>query len=118
MSVVEKAVETVDEHAISNWVQFQTCGGIGAGKMLGSVSRLVQANHTVEFRLPARGSCIANNANGYRSYLGQDHVSYSFHLLVQQASLLRGRVVIRSVIRRSTTSLGLDGSVSSGERQT
>ena len=49
VNVGGNAVETIDEHGVSNWVQCQMCKRVGADKMLGNESRLVQANHTVVF---------------------------------------------------------------------
>ena len=86
VNIGEKVVETVDEHGNVNWAKFQICKGLSKGKILGSVSRLVQANHTVVFRDPAWGSYIENNLNGYRTYLRQENGSYYLDLWVRKAS--------------------------------
>ena len=82
----EKFVETSDVNGVKSWAKFQMCKGLGNGKILGSVSRLVQANHTVVFRDPEWGSYIENNSNGYRTYLRQENGSYFLDLWVKKAS--------------------------------
>lgn len=47
------------------------CSGTGQGKVFASVSRLVQAGHSVVFRSPEAGSYTHNDNTGYRTYLRQ-----------------------------------------------
>ena len=86
IDVGEKFVETVDENGVTSWAKFQMCKGLGNGKILGSVSRLVQANHTVVFRDPRWGRYIENNTNGYRTYLRQENGSYYLDLWIKKVS--------------------------------
>ena len=41
VNVGEKLVETVDENGVTSFAKFQMCKGLGKGKVLGNVSRLV-----------------------------------------------------------------------------
>ena len=84
-NVGEKFVEVVDENGTTTWAKFQMCKGLGQDKILGSVSRLVQAGHTVVFRDPELGSYIQNNTNGYKTYLRQYNGSYYLDLWVKKA---------------------------------
>jgi len=85
-NIGEQFVETVDENGVTSWAKFQICKGLSGGRILGSVSRLVQSNHTVFFRDPSLGSYIENNVNKHRSYLRQDNGSYFLDLYVKKAS--------------------------------
>ena len=85
-NVGEQFVETVDDNGVTSWAKFQMCKGLSGGRILGSVSRLVQSNHTVVFRDPSLGSYIENNDNKYRSYLPEDNGSYFLDLYVKKAS--------------------------------
>ena len=85
-NIGEQFVETVDENGVTSWAKFQICKGLSGGRILGSVSRLVQSNHTVVFRDPSLGSYIENNVNKHRSYLRQDNGSYFLDLYVKKAS--------------------------------
>ena len=85
-NIGETFVETVDGNGVTSWAKFQICKGLSGGRILGSVSRLVQSNHTVVFRDPSLGSYIENNVNKYRSYLRQDNGSYFLDLYVKKAS--------------------------------
>jgi len=85
-NIGEQFVETVDENGVTSWAKFQICKGLSGGRILGSVSRLVQSNHTVVFRDPSLGSYIENNVNKYRSYLRQDNGSYFLDLYVKKAT--------------------------------
>ena len=67
------------------------CKGLDEGNILGSVSRMVQAGHTVVFRSPELGSYIENNANGYRSYFRQENGSYYLDLWVKKAPTFTGQ---------------------------
>ena len=82
----QKLVEVVDEYGTCSWAKFQICRGLGQGRILGSVSRLVQANHTVVFQSPELGSYIENNFNGYRTYLRQCNGSYYLDLWVKKVT--------------------------------
>ena len=83
----EKLIDVVDENGMVTQAKFQMFAGLSQSKILGSVSRLVQAGHTVVFRDPQRGSYIQNDANGYRNYLRQDNGSYYLDLWVKKAPL-------------------------------
>ena len=48
--------------------------------ILGSVSRLVEAGHSVGFRSLEMGSYIQNSRNGHRTYLRQHNGSYYLDL--------------------------------------
>ena len=54
--------------------------------ILGSVSRLVEAGHSVVFRSPEMGSYIQNNRNGHTTYLRQHDGSYYLDLWVKKMS--------------------------------
>ena len=84
VNIGEKVVETIDEHGITSHVKFQMCKGLGEGKILGSVSRMVQSGHTVVFQNPEWGSYIQNNVNKYKTYLRQEHGSYYLDLWVRK----------------------------------
>ena len=86
INIGEQFVETVDENGVTSWAKFQICKGLSGGRILGSVRRLVQSNHTVVFRDPSLGSYIGNNVNKYRSYLRQDNGSYFLDLYVKKAT--------------------------------
>ena len=77
MNVGQKYVQVVDELGNETWAKFQMCKGLGQNRILGSVSRLVEAGHSVVFRNPELGSYIQNNANGHRTYLRQHNGTYS-----------------------------------------
>ena len=76
MNIGEKFVEVVDENGTTTWAKFQVFRGLGKDKVLGSVSRLVQAGHRVVFQSPELGSYIENVVNGYLTYLRQSNGSY------------------------------------------
>jgi hypothetical protein len=80
----QKYVQVVDEYGVESWAKFQMCKGLGNDKILGSVSRLVEAGHSVVFRKPELGSYIQNNLNGYRTYLRQQNGSYYLDLWVKK----------------------------------
>ena len=61
------------------------CRGLGQNRILGSVSRLVEAGHSVVFRSPELGSYIQNNWNGHRTYLRQHNGSYYLDLWVKRS---------------------------------
>ena len=82
----EQFVETVDDNGVTSWAKFQMCKGLSSGRILVSVSRLVQSNHTVVFRDPSLGSYIGDNDNKYRSYLRHENGSYLSDLYVKKAS--------------------------------
>jgi hypothetical protein len=84
VNVGQKYVQVVDEYGIESWAKFQICKGLGQDKILGSVSRLVEAGHVVVFRKPELGSYIQNNMNGYRTYLRQQNGSYYLDLWVKK----------------------------------
>jgi hypothetical protein len=67
--------QAVAEYGVESWPKFQMCKGLGNDKILGSVSRLVEAGHSVVFRSPEMGSYVQNNANGSRAYLSQHNAS-------------------------------------------
>ena len=84
VNVGQKYVQVVDELGYETWAKFQMCKGLGQKRILGSVSRLVEAGHSVVFRNPELGSYIQNNANGYRTYLRQVNGSYYLDLWVKK----------------------------------
>ena len=85
MNVGQKYVQVVDELGNETWAKFQMCKGLGQNRILGSVSRLVEAGHSVVFRNPELGSYIQNNANGHRTYLRQLNGSYYLDLWVRKS---------------------------------
>ena len=80
----QKYVLVVDENGKESWAKFHMCRGLGQGRILGSVSRLVEAGQTVVFQNPELGSYIQNNANGHRTYLRQHNGSYYLDLWVKK----------------------------------
>ena len=82
----QRYVQVTDEKGRESWATFQICKGLGANRILGSVSRLVEAGHSVVFQSPEMGSYIKNNANGYRTYLRQHNGSYYLDLWAKKAS--------------------------------
>ena len=82
----QRYVQVTDEKGRESWAKFQICKGLGANRILGSVSRLVEAGHSVVFQSPEMGSYIKNNANGYRTYLRQHNGSYYLDLWAKKAS--------------------------------
>ena len=84
MNIGQKYVQVVDDKGTESWANFQMCEGLGQNRILGSVSRLVEAGHSVVFRSPKLGSYIQNNANGYRTYLRQHNGSYHLDLWVKK----------------------------------
>jgi hypothetical protein len=80
----QKFIQVVDDYGVESWAKFQMCKGLGNDKILGSVSRLVEAGHSVVFRTPELGSYIQNNNNGYRTYLRQHNGSYYLDLWVKK----------------------------------
>jgi hypothetical protein len=86
VNVGQKFVQVVDEKGNESWAKFQMCRGLGQNRILGSVSRLVEAGHTVVFRSPELGSYIQNNGNGYRTYLRQHNGSYYLDLWVKRSA--------------------------------
>ena len=84
VNIGEKFVEVVDENGTTTWAKFQVCRGLGKDKVLGSVSRLVQAGHRVVFQSPELGSYIENVVNGYRTYLRQSNGSYFLDMWVRR----------------------------------
>ena len=90
-NVGEKLIEIVDGNGVTTQAKFQMCSALCKSKILASVSRLVQAGHTVVFRDPQRGSDIQNDANGYRNYLRQVNGSYYLDLWVKRASGFTGQ---------------------------
>ena len=80
----EKFVEVTDDNGNNTWAKFQMCKGLGHNKILGSVSRLVQAGHNVVFRSPELGSYIENTNNGHRTYLRQHNGSYYLDMWVKK----------------------------------
>ena len=65
-------------------VEAEQLRALGNDKILGSVSRLVEAGHSVVFRKPELGSYIQNNMDGYRTYLRQQNGSYYLDLWVKK----------------------------------
>ena len=84
VNIGEKFVEVVDENGTTTWAKFQVCRGLGKDKVLGSVSRLVQAGHRVVFQSPELGSYIENVVNGYRTYFRQSNGSYFLDMWVRR----------------------------------
>lgn len=84
VNVGQKYVQVVDDKGNESWAKFQICKGLGANRILGSVSRLVESGHSVVFRSPEMGSYIQNNTNGYRTYLRQHNGSYYLDLWVRK----------------------------------
>jgi hypothetical protein len=82
VNVGQKYVKVTDGKGAVSWAKFQMCRGLGKDKVLGSVSRLVEAGHRVVFQDPKYGSYIENVANGYRTYLRQQSGSYYLDLWV------------------------------------
>ena len=80
----EKVIDTVDANGVTSQVRIQMCSGLNPSKILGSVSRLVQARHRVVFQDPKYGSYIQNVTNGYRVYLRQENGSYYLDLWVKK----------------------------------
>ena len=66
------------------------CRGLGSNRILGSVSRLVQAGNSVVFQPPEIGSYIQNNASGGRMYLRQLNGSYYLDLWVKKSNGMPG----------------------------
>ena len=50
MDIDETSVETIDAEGTNSSVTFQICKRLGKDELLGSVSRFVQANHTIVFQ--------------------------------------------------------------------
>ena len=86
----EKLIDVVDANGVATKARFQICSGLSQSKILGSVSRLVQAGHTVVFRNPQKGSYIQNDANGYKNFLRQENGSYYLDLWVRKAPVSTG----------------------------
>lgn len=61
-------MEVHDDNRISSWAKFQVCTGLGKGKTLASVSRLVQIGHWVVLQSPELGSYVENGVDGYRMH--------------------------------------------------
>ena len=81
----EKVIEIVDSNGTANQLRIQMCDGLSSNKVLGSVSRLVQAGHRVVFQDPQYGSYIENVSNKYRVYMRQENGSYHLDLWVRKA---------------------------------
>ncbi len=84
VNIGQKYVQVGDDKGTEGWAKFQMSKGLRHNRILGSVSRLVEAGHSVVFRSPELGSYIQNNANGYRTYLRQHHGSYYLDLWVKK----------------------------------
>jgi hypothetical protein len=80
----EKVIEVTDEKGVESQVRIQICDGLSPNKILASVSRLVQAGHSVVFQDPQWGSYIQNNKNKYRTYLRQENGAYYLDLWVKK----------------------------------
>ena len=76
MNIGQKYVQVVDNKGTESWANFQMCKGLGQNRTWGSVSRLVEAGHSVVFISPELGSYTQNNLNGHRTYLRQHNGSY------------------------------------------
>ena len=90
----QRYVQVTDERGTESWAKFQICKGLGANRILGSVSRLVEAGHTVVFQSPELGSYIKNNTNGYRTYMRQHNGSYYLDLWARQAQGAQGNTEV------------------------
>ncbi len=84
VNIGQKRVLVVDDKGTESWAKFQMCDGLGQKNILWSVSRLVEAGHSVVFRSPELGSYIQNNANGHRTYLRQRNGSYCLDFWVKK----------------------------------
>ena len=80
----QKHVLATDSKGHAHWVKLQVCRGLGRGRVLGSVSRLIEAGHEVVFRTPEKGSYIQNMTTGYRTYLRQYKGAYYLDLWVKK----------------------------------
>ena len=86
VNVGQKYVQVVDARGNESWAKIQMCKGVRQNMILGSVSRLVEAGHSVGFRSLEMGSYIQNNRNGHRTYLRQHNGSYFVDLWVEKMS--------------------------------
>ena len=84
INVGQKYVQVVDSRGNESWAKFQMCKGLGQNRILGSVSRLVEAGHSVVFRSPELGSYIQNFKNGHRTYMRQHNGTYYLDLWVKK----------------------------------
>lgn len=60
----ETIIVAADDRGVVSYVKFQMCDGLSENKILGSVSRLVRAGHTVVFQNPKWGRCVVNDPKG------------------------------------------------------